>query len=56
MGFIINSVDMSVMLTEQKKHDIIRLCSELLDCPNFTIRHTASVIGKLTSFLPGVKF
>ena len=47
---------MTVMLTEQKKHDIIRLCSELIDCPTSTIRHTASVIGKLTSSFPGVKF
>ena len=33
MGFIINSIDMPVMFTEQNKHDIIRLCSELIDCP-----------------------
>ena len=57
LGFLLNSVTMTVTLTPDKKAKLIRLCQKFLR-PNtlFTIRQVASLIGSLVSSFPGVEF
>jgi hypothetical protein len=56
LGFMIDSLKMIVYLSRHKKDDISKLCSETLLAESLTIRHLASVIGKLTSCFPGVQY
>lgn len=56
LGFILNSIDMTVSLPIDKKERIISLCSELLNNSYHTIRFIAKVIGVLVSSLPGVRY
>jgi hypothetical protein len=57
LGFLLNSVTMTVTLTPDKKAKRIRMCQKILR-PNtlFTIRQVASLIGSLVSSFPGVEF
>lgn len=53
LGFIINSVTMTVTLTEGKSEEIdIRF----LNSNKLTIRKVASLIGKLVSYLPATTY
>ena len=57
LGFIIDSVTMSVYLAPRKRDKINSLCLSFLSPgQQFTIRQVASFIGKLVSAFPGVEF
>ena len=57
LGFIFNSILMSVTLTNKKAVKILQLCQKF-SLPNkrFTIREVASFLGTLVSSFPGVEF
>ena len=57
LGFIIDSVTMTVSLSARKKDKLHKLCQSF-KCPGkqFSIREVASFIGKLVSSFPGVEF
>jgi hypothetical protein len=46
LGFIINSIDMTITLTPEKKLALQQLCVSLLSKHTPTIREVAQVIGK----------
>ena len=54
LGFIINSVAMTIQLTRKKATSLENVCTELLANPSPSIRKVASVIGKIVSSFPGV--
>ena len=56
LGFIIDSVHMTVSLTEEKKEFIKSECENLLVISLPTIRQVARVIGILVAAFPGVEF
>ena len=47
LGFIINSKDMNLKLTEEKKQKLYDLCTKLFEKPKPTIRFVAQVIGNI---------
>ena len=50
LGFIINTIDMTVSLTNTKKHDTFLLCNEALLISNkITIRYLSKILGKVSS-------
>ena len=52
LGFILNSVDMTVRLTQEKKTSLHNSCEQLLQSTEITIRELSQVIGKIVaSFL-----
>lgn len=53
LGFVLNSVTMTLQLTRGKAAGLQRVCTELLACPSPSIREVASVIGKIVSSFPG---
>ena len=57
LGFILNSILMTVTLTNKKGDKILQLCQRFSH-PNrqFTIPEVASFIGTLVSSFPGVEF
>ena len=55
LGFIRNSVDMTVKLCDEKALHIKSLVQKLLHSPSTTIREVAKVIGTLVASFPGVK-
>ena len=56
MGFVLNSVNMTVSLTPEKMNRINDKCFELLSEVNMTIHDLAEVIGLLVSIFPGVLY
>ncbi|XP_028415159.1 uncharacterized protein LOC114538208 [Dendronephthya gigantea] len=54
LGFIINSVDMTVTLTDEKRTDITNMCDTVLNSRKIKIRDLAQLIGKLIASFPGV--
>ena len=54
LGFVINSVTMTIQLTREKATGLQRACTELLASSSLSIREVASVIGKIVSSFPGV--
>jgi hypothetical protein len=56
LGFVINSLSLTVALSQQKKLKLKSLCLQALSGQVFTIRFIAHVIGKIVSSLPGVEF
>lgn len=56
VGFLINSVTMTVKLTPEKISDIIRECKRLLNLKSVLIRDVAKIIGKFVASEPGVKY
>ncbi|XP_028394449.1 uncharacterized protein LOC114518643 [Dendronephthya gigantea] len=54
LGFIINSVEMTITLTPEKKVALKQLCLALISKHMPTIREVAQVIGKIISSFPGV--
>ena len=53
LGFVINSCDMTVRLTEEKKVKMVDLIDKILSKSTVKIQMVASVIGKIVSSLPG---
>ena len=54
VGFVINSVDMTVWLTQRKTEEILKFCNGILKKEQITIREFAQLIGKLVATEPGV--
>ena len=52
LGFLINSVDMTVKLTGEKKDKLVALIDKILAKNQVVIRSVASAIGKIVSSLP----
>ena len=56
LGFIIDSVSMTIKLTEEKRDKIVQNCKLLLQQDKIQIRTVARVIGMLTASFPEVKY
>ena len=56
LGFIINSLDMTISLTTEKKTSLIELCRKTMQSNQITIRDLARLNGKLVSSFPGVDY
>ena len=56
LGFVLNSINMTISLTEAKKEKIHTFCLDILDNPRVTIRKLACLIGKLVSSFPAVPY
>ena len=56
LGFILNSVDMTVKLTERKATIVKEMCLKLLGFKKPSIRTVAVVVGKMVSSFPGVEY
>ena len=54
VGFILNSISMTVCLTPEKANGLILGCKELLRLDSFSIREFARVIGKMVASQPGI--
>ena len=55
MGFIIDSITMTVYPTSEKIEKIIHTCQGLLGCSHPTVREVASTLGLLISNFPAAK-
>ena len=56
LGFVINSVSMTIRLTHDKKTSLRELCMKVLGNSFISIRRLASLIGKFTASFPGVRY
>ena len=56
LGFILNSVSMTIRLTPEKAAGLKTTCHALLTNPSPTIRELARVVGKIVSSFPGVMY
>ena len=56
LGFIINSTDMTVRLTQDKVAKVIDLANKVLEQPSFSIRFLAQFIGNCVATFPAVEF
>ena len=56
LGFIIDSVNMNITLTDVRKATILELCSKLLTKRQITIRELAQTIGTLVSSFRAVPY
>ena len=54
LGFVIDSVQMTLEITEEKKSKIHNLCLETLQKEKITLRTLASVIGNFVASFPAV--
>ena len=54
LGFVIDSVQMTLEITEEKKNKIHNLCLEILQKEKITLRTLASVIGNFVACFPAV--
>ena len=53
LGFVIDSIAMTIKLTDDKKSKLKQLINDLLAANVITIRSVASIVGKMVSSLPG---
>ena len=56
LGFIINTLDMTIRLTIERKDYLIEQCKEVLSHTKVTIRDLARVIGIMVASEPGVRY
>ena len=56
LGFIINSVTMTVRLTTEQKKKIFDLCQEVLLKESISIRLVSKLFGKFTSSFQATKY
>ena len=54
LGFILNSVEMTVSITENKSEKIVSICRNYLSSKKSTIRELCTVIGNLVASFPAV--
>ena len=54
LGFILNSIDMTIRLTQEKKTSLRNSCEQLLQSTEITIRELSQVIGKIVASFLGV--
>lgn len=55
LGFVFDSVNMLVKLTDEKKSKIIEVCQQVKQAKSPTIRAVASLIGLMVSYTAGVE-
>ena len=56
LGFVINSKEMTISLSSEKKNALFNLGEKFIKKPSATIREVSSLLGKITSSFPGVRF
>ena len=56
LGFIINTINMTVSLPENKCRELSQMCTEVLESSQLSIRDVAVLIGKMISALPATEF
>ena len=56
LGFILDSVNMEIKLSDKKKNKIIELCKVMLENKKMTIRAVAKLIGNFVSIFPAVEY
>ena len=56
LGFIINTVDMTLTLTPEKKQKNLELCHFVTTCKELTIRIVAILIGNFTAAMEAVHY
>ena len=56
LRFNLNSVSMTVTLTQEKRDQLESLCTKAMNWENLSIGFVAKIIGKVVSALPGVEF
>ena len=54
LGFILNSIQMKITLTLEKKEKVFNLCHEILKEDVVTVRFLSKLIGNLVAALPAV--
>ena len=52
LGFVIDSVEMTIQLTSEKATSLQNVCTALLENSSPSIREVASVIGKIVASFP----
>ena len=55
LGLFFNTNNMTVSLTKDKCGNLIKLCKEIRNQTNITIRQVAKVLGTIVSYIPGVE-
>ena len=56
LGFLLNSITMTVSLTPEKTKKLKSAVSRLLSCTSPTIREVAQVVGLIIASFPGVMY
>lgn len=56
LGFVLNSVNMTITLTQEKALALQTACTSLLHTASPTIREVTRVLGKMVSSFPGVMY
>ena len=56
LGFVLNSIIMTVTLPKEKIDTVIQLGSDILENQSCSIREAAKLIGTLVSCFPGVEY
>ena len=56
LGFVINSLEMTISLTTEKKTSLLKLCHKTMQSDQIIIRDLAKLIEKLVSSFPGVAY
>ena len=56
LGFVLNSLEMSISLTTEKSTKLVLLCDQVLRDPSLTIRQVSRLLGKMTSSMLAVRF
>ena len=56
LGFVLDSVSMTISLIDDKKAKVKSICKQLLPKSRSTITELAQLVGTLVSCLPGVQF
>ena len=56
LGFVLNSQNMTIRLTNKKAKEIKELCCKYVKNREITIREFAQIVGKLVAAEPGVEY
>ena len=56
LGFILNSIDMTVRLTPERVNNLVQLCLQICRAHTIVIRDFCQLIGKMVASEPGVQF
>ena len=56
LGFLLNSMDMTVTLTEDRITRVQKICDDMLKAKLVTIRQLAEIVGTLVALEPGADF
>ena len=56
LGFVLDSRNMTVCLTQEKQHKLRSACQKVIQMPGPTVRTVAQLLGLMTSSFPGVMY